>query len=415
MTPTCKNPQDPEAAPLTRRAGVPGPLGTVSVRGREPRGKAYDSITMPVALTSTYSFESTAQLTRYFEGEFEREEYGRYGNPTVRAAEHKVAALDNAEEAALFGSGMAAITTTLLALLRAGDHVVMTSDCYRRTRQFVTGFLARFGVESTLVPPGDPALVEAAIRPGKTRLIIAESPTNPYLRVADIPALAAIRKRTENCNLLIDSTFATPINQRPLELGANLVFHSCTKYHAGHNDLLAGAVCGSANLVSLVRDLRGVLGAVLDPHAAYLLIRGMKTMALRVQRQNQSALVIAKFLESHPNVRQVFYPGLESHADHALAKSSMGGFGGVISFRVKGDEKSAAALVDACKLATLAPSLGAVETLIEQPALMSFFELTTAERLAIGIYDDLIRLSVGIEECDDIVADLAQALAAAFP
>ena len=404
------SPADPSAPSLVPQRA----LGTVAVHGGEARRKAHDSLTTPLIAAATYSFESTGELVSYFEGRHEREEYGRYGNPTVRVAEQKIAALDGAGDCALFGSGMAAITTMLLALLKSGDHLVMTADCYRRTRQFVSRFLSRYGVDCTLVPPGDIAAVEAAIRPGKTKLIIAESPTNPYLRVADLAALAEVRRCTPGCNLLVDATFATPVNQRPLEQGADLVFHSATKYLGGHNDLLAGAVCGSADLVSLVKDLRGVLGGVLDPHPAFLLLRGLKTLPLRVQRQNQTALRIARALEADPRVRQVYYPGLDSHKDHALACRTMSGFGGVISFRLKGAVKEAAALVDACRLATLAPSLGGVETLIEQPALMSFFELTTEEREAIGIYDDLIRLSVGIEECEDIVADLAQALDAAL-
>jgi cystathionine gamma-synthase len=200
------------------------------------------------------------------------------------------------------------------------------------------------------------------------------------------------------------------VNQRPVEWGVDLVVHSCTKYHGGHNDLLAGAVLGRAPLISAIRDLRGVLGGTLDAQSAFLLLRGIKTLALRVERQNASALRIARFLEDHPRVSRVFYPGLESHPDHAIARAQMSGFGAVISFQVRGGLAQASALVDACKLATLAPSLGGVDTLIEQPSLMSYYELTTAEREAIGIYDNLIRLSVGIEDAQDIEADLAQAL-----
>jgi cystathionine gamma-synthase len=383
---------------------------TLSVRGAEPRQKPYDAVTTPIVSSATYAFRDTAELRRHFDGLSEREEYGRYGNPTVRAAEQKVAALDGAEEAALFASGMAAVTTTLFELLKSGDHVVMTSDCYRRTRQFVRVFLGRYGVQHTLVEPGDDKALRAALRPGQTKLILSESPTNPYLRVADLRALAAARDACPGANLMIDSTFATPVNQRPVEWGVDLVVHSCTKYHGGHNDLLAGAVLGRAPLISAIRDLRGVLGGTLDAQSAFLLLRGIKTLALRVERQNASALRIARFLEQHPGVSRVFYPGLESHPDHAIARAQMSGFGAVISFQVRGGLAQASALVDACKLATLAPSLGGVDTLIEQPSLMSYYELTTAEREAIGIYDNLIRLSVGIEDAQDIEADLAQAL-----
>jgi cystathionine gamma-synthase len=386
---------------------------TLAVHGGEERRKAHDAVTTPIVCSATYAFQDTAEIVRYFEGQVEREEYGRYGNPTVRAAEKKVAALEGAEDCALFASGMAAVTTTLFELLKAGDHVILTSDCYRRTRQFVRAFLSRFGVTHTLVEPGDTHALAAAVQPGKTRLIVSESPTNPYLRVADLRALAEVRDRFRGVNLLIDSTFATPMNQRALELGADLSIQSCTKYLAGHNDVLAGAISGRAPLVAAIRDLRGVLGGNLDPHSAYLLLRGIKTLSLRVERQNRTALEVARWLESRKGVRRVFYPGLPSHPDHAVAREQMKGFGGVVSFLLEGGLREASRFVDACKLATIAPSLGAVETLIEQPALMSYFELTTEEREAIGIYDSLVRLSVGIEDAEDLIADLAQALDAA--
>jgi cystathionine gamma-synthase len=392
----------------------PKSLSTLSVHGGERRQKAHDSITTPVIHSSTYVFKDTAELRDHFEGRSDREEYGRYGNPTVRTAEQKIAALEGAGDAALFSSGMAAVTTTLLGLLKSGDHVVMTSDCYRRTRQFVGVFLARYGIQQTLVEPGDFDALAKALIPGKTKLLISESPTNPYLRVCDLRKLAEVRDRVcPNAKILIDATFATPVNQRPLELGADLVLHSCTKYFGGHNDLLAGAVCGSEPLIAALKDLRGVLGGVLDPNSAFLLIRGLKTLDLRVRRQNESALAIARWLERQPQVEKVFYPGLESHPDHSVAKAQMSGFGGVISFLVKGALDEASRVIDGCKLCLLAPSLGGVETLIEQPALMSFYELTTEQRLAIGIRDNLIRLAVGIEDKDELIGDLAQALKAA--
>ena len=396
----------------------PGPvaqarLGTTAVRGAENRKKAYDAICTPIVCSATYVFDSTAELRDYFEGRIDREEYGRYGNPTVQTAERKIAELEGAEDCALFASGMAAATNCLLALLKSGDHVAMTSDCYRRTRQFVISVLNRYQVSSTLLEPGDYSALEAAIVPKKTRLIISESPTNPYLRVTDLRRLAEIRDRHPGVRVMIDSTFATPINQRPLELGADLVLHSGTKYRGGHNDLLAGAICGKSGMVSALRDFRGVLGGTLDPHSAYLLIRGIKTLDLRVRRQNESALRLAQWLEAQPSVERVYYPGLQSHPDFNIAREQMRGFGGVVSFLVKGGLDEASRVVDACRLATLAPSLGGVETLIEQPALMSYYELTSEERAAIGIRDNLIRLSVGVEDVEDLIADLSQALAAA--
>lgn len=383
---------------------------TRAVRGGEKRKKSAAAVTEPIVCTSTYAFEDTREIRDHFEGRIEREEYGRYGNPTVRAAERKIAALDGAEDCVLFGTGMAAVTTCLLALLKSGQHVILTSDCYRRTRQFVTTSLSRFGIASSLVPPGDFAALEAAIRPRETRLIVTESPTNPYLRVVDLDRLMEVKRRHPMVKVLIDSTFATPINQRPLEWGVDLVLHSGTKYLGGHNDLLAGSLTGNATLISGLRDFRGVMGTILDPHSAYLLIRGLKTLDLRVTKQNDSAQKIARWLETQPAVERVFYPGLPSHPDHEVAVRQMKGFGGVVSFVLKGDLETAARVIDAVKLPTVAPSLGGVESLIEQPALMSFYELTTEERQAIGISDSLIRLSIGVEDPADLIADLAQAL-----
>lgn len=391
-------------------SGVPrsGRLDTLAVRAGQPRQDAFDAVTTPIACTATYAFASSAELGDHFEGRITRQEYGRYGNPTVRAAEEKLAALDGGADAALFGSGMAAITTALFALLKKGDHVVLTGDCYRRTRAFVTQMLGRFGVESTVVA-ADAAAVARAIGE-KTRIVLTESPTNPYLRVVDVTALADAKKKHPRVKLLIDATFATPVNQRPLEQGADLVLHSCTKYLGGHNDLLAGAVIGDEPLVSLVREARDVLGGVLDPHAAYLLLRGLKTLPLRVARQNATGLAVARWLEAHPQVERVFYPGLPSHPDHAVAARAMTGFGGVVSFVLKADLELTARALDACELATIAPSLGGVETLIEQPAIMSFYGLSAEERAALGIADGLVRLSVGVEDIADIQDDLERVL-----
>jgi cystathionine gamma-synthase len=230
------------------------------------------------------------------------------------------------------------------------------------------------------------------------------------LRVVDVPRLAEIKSKHRRVKLIIDSTLATPFNQRPLEQGADLVVHSCTKFIAGHNDVLAGAVCGGKGLTDALREFRGMVGGLLGPHAAYLLIRGAKTLGLRMGRHNQSGLTIARFLEEHPSVEQVFYPGLESHPDHDVAKRMMRGFGGMVSFLVRGDLDTCAKFIDACAIPCVGPSMGGVETLIEQTALMSFYELTTEERLAVGIRDNLVRLSVGIEHPNDLTADLGQAL-----
>jgi cystathionine gamma-synthase len=384
-------------------------LLTESVHGGEPRCYPHDALTPPIVQTATYSFRDTAELVAYMEGRVEREEYGRYGNPSVRLLETKVAALEGVEDAVAFSSGMAAMTSAILALVKADAHVVLFADCYRRTRQFVSGFLSKYGVSHTLVPPSDLAALERAIT-DKTRLVISEMPTNPYNTCVDLAQLARICKGTR-AKTLIDSTFATPVNLRPAEHGIDLVVHSATKYLAGHNDVLAGVVAGNAALVSLVRDLRHVFGGVLDPHAAYLVSRGVKTLGLRVAQQNKTALALARHLEGQTQVKQVWYPGLESHPQHAIATRYMSGFGGVVTFELKSDLAGTGRFIDALRIPRIAPSLGGVESLVEQPALMSYFELSTEEREAVGIKNSLVRYAVGIESTDDILADVTQALA----
>ena len=381
---------------------------TLAVHGGEPRTYPYDALIAPITQTATYSFADTAELIAYFEGHKDREEYGRYGNPSVRLVEEKVAALEGTEDAAAFASGMAAMTSTILALVKSGSHVILFADCYRRTRQFVTTFLDRFGVSSTLIPPADLGALRAAIR-AQTRLVIAEAPTNPYQTVPDLEQLAEIC-REKKVKTLIDSTFATPVNFRPASFGIDIVVHSATKYLAGHNDVLGGVVAGKAGLVSLARDLRSVFGACLDPHAAYLVHRGIKTLALRVEQQNASAQALAERLEQHPRVSRVWYPGLPSHPNHETARRLMTGFGGVVTFEVDADLDGTSRVVDACQIPRIAPSLGGVESLIEQPALMSYFELSTEDREAIGIRNNLIRYAVGIEDSGELIEDLVAAL-----
>lgn len=385
---------------------------TAAVHAGASAEHPHHAIAPGVAQTATFTFRDTADLERYMRGEDpdpEREEYGRYGNPTVRELERRVAALELAEDAAAFGSGMAAITTAVLALVKAGDHVVLFEDCYRRTRQFVRGFLARLGIEHTLVPPGDVAALPAALRPS-TRLILAETPTNPYLHCTDLGELAGIARAHGRARTLVDSTFATPINLRPIALGIDLVVHSGTKYLAGHNDVLAGVVAGAQHLVSLAREARGVLGGVLDPHAAFLVARGLKTLGVRIARQNETALAVARALEGHPRIERVYYPLLESHPSHAVAARTLRGGGGVVSFVVRGGREAASRVVDGCRLARIAPSLGGVETLVEQPSLMSYFELGEEELRAIGIDPALVRLAVGVEETPAVIEDLWRAL-----
>jgi cystathionine gamma-synthase len=388
------------------------PNSTSAVHAGGPAERPHYTLGASIAQTATYTFENTAVLERYMRGEDpdpDREEYGRYSNPTVRELEQRVAALEGADDGVAFASGMAAVTTAVLSLVKAGDHVVLFNDCYRRTRQLVRQVLARFGIEHDVVAAGDLAGLEAMLKPN-TRLVLSESPTNPFLYCVDLAKLATIVKRHGRVRTLVDSTMATPVNCRPLDFGVDLVVHSATKYLSGHNDVLGGVAVGAPHLVSLLRDSRGVLGTVLDPHAAFLILRGLKTLGLRVERQNRTALELARALEAHPNVERVYYPFLESHPSYAVARAQMSGGGGVVSFVVRGGREAASRVVDASKLAKIAPSFGGPETLIEQPAIMSYFELSEEELAALGISSALVRLAVGVEETSDLVADLLAAL-----
>lgn len=385
---------------------------TEAVHAGAPPSHPHHTLTHGVAQTATYTFESSAVLERYMRGEDpdpDREEYGRYGNPTVRELERRVAELEHTEDAVAFASGMSAVTTAIMALVKSGDHVVLFKDCYRRTRQFVTQFLPRLGVEHSLVASGDLVGLEAALK-SNTRLVLTEAPTNPFQYCIDLEQLSRITRAKGRIRTMIDATLATPYNCRPLELGIDLSMHSATKYLSGHNDVLGGVVAGPSHLVSLIRDARNVLGAVLDPHAAFLILRGIKSLALRVERQNTTALSVARALEAHPRVKRVFYSGLESHPSYAVARAQMRGGGGMVSFIVEGGREGASRVVDNCKLAKIAASFGGAETLIDQPALMSYFELSEEELQKIDIDPALIRLSVGIEETDDVVRSVLSAL-----
>ncbi len=395
---------------MSRRASDPASHGdsTRSVHGGERLQRESDAVTTPIYQTSTFWFRSSEELRAFQEGRLTRDEYGRYGNPTWRAVERKLCELESAEAAVLFASGMCAATTLFLALLPRGSHLVVTSDCYRRTRQFIRQYLSKLDVETTVIEPASVSALTAALR-DDTCLFFTESPTNPYLRVIDVAETARVC-HARGARVVIDATFTSPIFHRPLEQGADYVLHSATKYLGGHNDLLAGVVAGSSLAIKPVREAVGVLGGVLDPHASYLLLRGMKTLGLRMQRHAETALAVARFLEAHPRVRRVWYPGLPSHPDHAVAAQQMSGFGGVVTFEVESDLEGAIRFVDSCELPYIAPSLGGVESLIEMPVLMSFWDVPRPERLALGISDSLVRLSCGIEESADLIADLGRAL-----
>lgn len=386
-------------------------LSTQSVHSGEQRQKPEGSITQPIFTASTYTFASTADLMRFVQGEDDRPEYGRYGTPNEKSVEAKLAALDGAEDAILYSSGMAAIVGLLMTKLSSGDEIVFFDQCYHRSREFCSKHLARFGVITHQVTTGDFGAMEAAIN-SNTKMIVSESPTNPHLTSIDLEKFVALGKANE-VETLIDATLATPYNIRPIDYGVDYVWHSATKYLGGHNDLLAGSIAGRRELLDPVRKLRGVLGSINSGHNLYLLERGLKTFELRMQRHNENGLAIARFLESHPRVERVFYPGLESHPSHAIAKSQMRGFGGLVTFTVKdADWKATSRIVDAAKISRIAPSLGGVESLIEQPLVMSYFHCTPEERARFGISDHMIRMACGIENTDDLVADIAQALEA---
>ncbi|MEE8580064.1 MAG: aminotransferase class I/II-fold pyridoxal phosphate-dependent enzyme [Myxococcota bacterium] len=388
--------------------GRPAGDSTRAVHAGEREYQATSAITTPIYQTSTFWFPNSQEVVDYNEGRKRREEYGRYGNPTWKAVERKLCELEGGEESVLFASGMCAATTTFLALLPAGSHLIVTSDCYRRTRQFIREYLGRLGVETTVIEPASPSKFEAAIR-DDTALFFTESPTNPFLRVIDVAETAAIAKR-RGVKVIIDSTFATPVNHRPLDQGADLVLHSATKYLGGHNDLLAGSVTGNAEIVAPIRQAVGVLGGIIDSHAAWLLLRGLKTLALRMERHNSNGLGVARWLEAHPKVRRVWYPGLESHPDHDQASRQMRGFAGVVTFDLDTDLDGAKRFIDATRLPYQAPSVGGVESLIELPVTMSFWDVPPSERIAQGITDSLVRLGCGIEDEGDLIADLEHAL-----
>lgn len=367
-------------------------------------------VATPIYLSATFEAADYDQLVELEETKADTF-YTRYGNPTLSVAERTLARLEGAEAAAVFGSGMAAITTTLLTFLGRGDHAVVQREIYGGAHRFATELLPRLGVEVSWVEATDTAGFERALR-DNTRVIYIESPTNPTLKLADLAAVSALA-RERSLLTFIDSTFATPLNTRPLEHGIHGVLHSATKYLGGHSDLLAGALVSSRAIVERVKSTLRVLGGVLDPHAGYLLIRGLQSLALRVEQHNQNALAVARFLSGHRRVRKVFYPMLESHPQHALARRQMQGGGGVVSFEIDGDLSTAKRFANALRLVRLAPSLGGVESLLSLPCLTSHAMLSPEERQKAGIADSLVRLAVGIEAAQDLVADLEQALGAA--
>ncbi|MDP6553880.1 MAG: aminotransferase class I/II-fold pyridoxal phosphate-dependent enzyme [Pirellulaceae bacterium] len=384
---------------------------TRAVHAGEDRQKLGDSITDPIICAATFTFENTQAVIDFIEKKQPREEYGRYGNPGEKVVERKLAELENGEQALLFSSGMAAIVGLLMAKLSAGDEVVFFDECYHRSREFCTKHLSRFGVVTRQVKACDYEAMEATVNEN-TKLLVSESPTNPHLSIVDLDRFADIGCR-KGVETLIDATLATPYNVRPLDHGVDYVLHSATKYLAGHNDVLAGVLIGDNDKLDSVRSLRGIMGAVNSAHNIYLLERGLKTFGIRMQQQNENGLAVAEFLDGHSRVERVYYPGLESHPYHEVAKQTMRGYGGLVTFLVKdADWRETGKIVDSVKIPRIAPSLGGVESLIEQPLVMSYYECTPEERQQFGIPDNMIRMSCGIEDKEDLIADLQQALEA---
>jgi cystathionine gamma-synthase len=380
---------------------------TEAVRGGTDLDKKNGPLTTPIYQTSTFEVTDNDQQLRATHTDMF---YTRYGNPTNTVVEASIAGLEGADGALLFASGMGAITTSILALLKSGDHIVAQRDIYGGATKFFSQWLPKLGIETTFVDTTEYDQHARAIQPN-TRLLYLESPTNPVVRVVDLRKAAALAKK-HNLISFIDSTFATPINQRPVEFGIDLVMHSGTKYFGGHSDLICGIIAGRKDLIAKIHETRTTLGGVMDPHAAWLLLRGIKTLAVRVQRQNENALRIAQFLAQHSKVRRVYYPFLEGHPQRAVAMEQMQGGGGIVSFEVDGSGEDARRLTESLHLFTLAPSLGGVDSLVCIPVLTSHAMISAEQRQKMGVTEQLIRLSVGIESADDLIADLEQAFAA---
>jgi cystathionine gamma-synthase len=380
---------------------------TKAVRGAADLDKKNGPMATPIYQTSTFEVVDNDEQVRTTGSDHY---YTRYGNPTNTVAEKTIAGLEGVDAALTFSSGMGAITTTIMALLKSGDHVVAQRDIYGGANKFLAQWLPKMGIETTFVDTTDYAQHARAICP-TTKLLYLESPTNPTLRVVDFKKTAGLAKEHKLLSM-IDSTFGTPINQQPAQFGIDLVMHSGTKYLGGHSDLICGAIAGRRDLIERIWETRTVLGNCMDPHAAWMLVRGLKTLAVRVPRQNDNALRVAEFLAEHGKVRSVHYPFLKSHPQYEVACEQMSGGGGMVSFEVEGSGEDARRVSEAMRLFTLAPSLGSVESLVSIPVLTSHAMISAEARAKMGVTEQMIRLSVGIENADDLIADLERALEA---
>lgn len=385
---------------------------TKAIHGGHIGDKQFGSLATPIYQTSTFIFDSAEQGGNRFAGEEKGYIYSRLGNPTCSEVEEKLALLEGGEAAIAAGSGMGAISSALWTALKAGDHVVASDTLYGCTFALLNHGLTRFGIDVTFVNASNLDELKGALRPN-TKVVYLETPANPTLKINDIKKISDIaHENNKDCLVFVDNTFCTPYLQRPLELGADVVVHSATKYLNGHGDVIAGFAVGKQDFINQVRffGLKDMTGAVLSPFDAFLIIRGLKTLPIRMERHCKNAMEVAKFLEAHPAVDKVYFPGLESFEDYELAKKQMTFPGAMISFELKGGVEEGATVMNNVKLAALAVSLGDAETLIQHPASMTHSPYTAEERHAAGISDGLVRLSVGLENAEDIIADLKQAL-----
>ena len=382
---------------------------TRSVHEAEPFDEQSGSLTTPIYETSTFGFARADEVPRAVAGE-RGFVYSRWDNPTVVRLEKKLAAFEHGGDGAAFSSGMAAISTAILSFLKKGAHVLAIRDLYGGTYGLLRDILPDMGFSTDLVETTDFGALEKGVRKS-TSIVYIESPTNPTMKIVDIDRAARLAHRN-GAVLMVDNTFASPINQNPIDFGADIVLHSVTKYINGHADLIAGAVVASKKNAHKIKMMRRDFGGTLDPLPAWLILRGMKTMALRVRRQNENAMVLAEFLSSHKKVAKVHYPGLKTHPQYQLAKKQMKGFGGMLSFEIRGTTRDAMKFTESVKVATLAASLGGVETLVSQPYNMTHTQMSAKERALMGMPETLVRVSVGIEDADDLVDDFRRALAA---
>ncbi len=383
-------------------------FSTLTIHAGEEEGSPFGAVSIPIYQTSTFAFKNTAEVIDYQKGDSSKYLYTRYGNPTLKTVEDKMAALEGGEAALVVSSGMAAVSTIALTLVFSGENIISTEPVYGGTYHLFKQVFPKLGIGVHFV---DPEKIDEAnsLLNQNTKLLFCETPTNPNLKVVDIRRVVEIAKERK-IPVVVDNTFATPYNQNPLTLGADLVVHSATKYLGGHSDLVAGVIVGPKNTIDKARETMKVLGGCIDPLGAFLLLRGLKTLAIRVQRHNQNALKVAEFLSGHDKVNRVFYPGLSNHNQYDLAKSQMSGFGGMVCFEIKGGLNSATKVIDSLKLFVNATSLGGVESLASLPVLTSHFGFDQEELERADVTPGMVRLSCGIEDEQDLVEDLRQAL-----